>query len=576
MDLSSSTLSKLLNEDLWGYSGKVKSPYPGIPVRDYAKLALEAAYLKKYSDEADSILADSACLAKFLQYNERCRTFSLDRSTLSMVEDIALNEAKNFIERYFFHGPNLNLTYAAIADRFGVGPGASIGAESNDFFSKLATSTLSTTDPLLTILYRQAISRHPTWNAMESLRSSSREVEIVRGSKLSFVPKTTEISRSICTEPLLNMLFQKGIGRLLEEALQSSTGINLSLQPSKNQELARLGSLNNEWSTIDLSSASDSISISLVREFFPTEVVNWLMRTRSPCTLLPSGELVDLHMISSMGNAFTFPLQTMIFSALVVGAYRVLDIPISFPRGRALGNFGVFGDDIIVKRKAFRFVCRLLHLCGFDVNHDKSFEEGLFRESCGSDYLDGANVRGVYVKTLKTVQDKYSAINRLNRWSARWGIPLPNTVGRLMREVKYLPIPRDIADDAGIKVPLSLARRSLRPGKNGLMYYTYLQTREISYDVHSAKSLRKLPGFIQNDPGLLLAAVAGYLRDGKITHRMRSKSAFNSRGCTPRWDYDPYARAEMHESNRSSHNHGNVCWSGDDWEVTTLLNLGKI
>lgn len=523
------------------YPDLAEKAYPGIDVSRFACIGLSTSLLKKFLPK-ETKAQDQACLTKFLHYNARSLAWELPSDT-SLVEEIALNEAKNLIEDVFFCGPDSYLTFGSIADRMMTGPGASRKCKSNDFYSKLSTSTLSATSQELHILYRQAISVLPTWRDVEVYRARRMGYDIVEGSRLSFVPKTSEISRSICTEPLVNMLFQKGIGGVMEERLESCFGINLSTQPEKNQQLARIGSRKcGRFSTIDLTSASDSISIKLVERLFPASVVHWLKRTRSPYTVLPDGSTIELHMIASMGNAFCFPLQTIIFSALVVAAYRMLGITAHRPTRTHLGNFGVFGDDIVVRKEAYNFVSRLLHLCGFDVNHEKSFKEGPFRESCGADYFEGTNVRGVYLKDFDDVASYYSAINRLLRWSARHDVPLLNTISYLKSQVPFVPVPQDEADVSGIKVPMSCSGLKYR---RGMVHYKHYAVKVLSFRISEVKSISKLPGWFENPSGVLLSAVAGQLRDEKIVPRSRNRILVKRKSRTPRWDYDPYSLAEM-------------------------------
>jgi hypothetical protein len=134
-------------------------------------------------------------------------------------------------------------------------------------------------------------------------------------------------------------------------------------------------------------------------------------------------------MISTMGNGFTFPLMTTILSSAVRAVYRemgilIKDNPLAWNHDAVVpGNWAVFGDDIIVCREAYDMLVTFLHELGFRVNLTKSFNSGLFRESCGHDYLGGHDVRGVYLKRMTSRQDIAVAVNLLNDWSFRTSIP---------------------------------------------------------------------------------------------------------------------------------------------------------
>jgi hypothetical protein len=95
----------------------------------------------------------------------------------------------------------------------------------------------------------------------------------------------------------------------------------------------------------------------------------------------PKGVLVDksytFEKISSMGNGFTFALESLIFGALVRCAIR---------RTGSVKKSAVYGDDLIVPVTAAPYLKTLLEYFGFQLNEDKSFAAGPFRESCGKDF----------------------------------------------------------------------------------------------------------------------------------------------------------------------------------------------
>jgi hypothetical protein len=562
------TLPVLLDLDLYdaGWNGSLR-PYPGISNLQFAMQHLRRSITKKLCGR-NSKDADKRALDLFLKVNEQCRTWSLSTSSITEPQAFALQESKEFISRFFEKYEQESdcvlriLSLGKVSQCIGLGSGANIGAYSNDFLSKVGTSDLTATNQTLFLYYKEAIRDNPLWSDVESIRSLNRKAEIVRGSRLSFVPKTTEISRTICTEPLLNMFFQKGLASILTKRLEEISGINLSRQPVLNQKLAQLGSKEGKFGTIDLSSASDSMSLGLVREFFPPHVVSWLEMTRSPCTILPDGTEVELHMVSSMGNAFTFPLQTLFFCSLVYGAYKSLGIHFQRPSRRSLGSFAVFGDDIIVNHLAYNHLCELLRLCGFSVNVDKSFNDGFFRESCGHDYYCGYNVRGVYLKQLTDVCDSYSAINRLNIWSATHRIPLCRTVQFLLKGNRLLPIPMDEVDTAGIKVHSSHLKKKVLDKFTSGIQYRYIHIKAQAFSVTDVE-LRppRLRGWINNPPAVLLAALAGTLRSGKVVTRGLSQRSTRIRmRYSSRWDYIP---SEMGVSPSF----------GGDWKFFIELNL---
>jgi len=342
------------------------NPFPtsDMDLSSIRALSMKSSFLKKNVDIIKPD-ADQQCLELFVSCNSKCTDFSLKPTKL--FHDVFLGELKNILWNIFIDGTGQTVSLHDLCSEIIPGPGASLGARSYNFYTKLFDSPLTYTDDRLPALYRWAIRHNPTWVAAEQLRQSRYGVRKVAGNRLSFVPKTSAISRSICTEPSLNMLFQKGLGTVIEGLLNRHFRIDLAVQPEINKNLARLGSIDSSFGTIDLKSASDSISLNLLNELLPPYVLDWIMLFRSPVVVFPDGSSSKLDMVSSMGNGFTFPLQTLLFASVVRACYRVLGIKLEYLNGRPR-NFGVFGDDIIVRKDAYEFVISCLELLGFMVN----------------------------------------------------------------------------------------------------------------------------------------------------------------------------------------------------------------
>lgn len=588
-----STLTQLLESDLVssGWNPQFVGPItPADELRQATLASLSRSLLKKYTyEDTDSEdKRNKAALDLFLAKNEECRRWT--PQNLEATDDKVLQETIGDLIYFldmFCHpegGRGILLTFNKIREGLNVGKGANVGHTNVDFYSKLTCSPLTSTSVELADLYRLSISDLPTWHSAEFRRESVMGTRIVSGSQLTFVPKTETISRTICTEPLANMLFQKGIESVLSRRLRQVFGIDLSLQPDKNRALARVGSRDDSFATIDLSSASDLNSMGMVRALFPPSFYRWLERVRSPYAVLPNGETVELHMISSMGNAFTFPLQTILFACVVKAVYWNLNIPFRKPGRKSLGNFAVFGDDIIVEKKAYSLTCRVLSAIGHTVNLDKSFSEGPFRESCGTDWYQGHNIRGVYIKRLDDDSDFFSAINRLNIWSAVHWVPLPSIIRFLHSMCRHkFYVPMHESDTAGIRVPLALSGNSLtrhrdlqanRYKASVISGYRVKLTDEESFagliaSYRGAKAGQRvnpkatyLAKAWYNADGHLLAALAGKLRDGEFfirEFRRRTVVKVRHSSC---WDY---VGPELSERG-----------VGEDLLVFTGQNLGNL
>ena len=202
--------------------------------------------------------------------------------------------------------------------------------------------------------------------------------------KLSFVPKNAKTYRSIATEPGLNTFVQLGIGTHMARRL-AAFGIDIRDQ-TVNQDRARVGSLTGELATLDLSSASDTISREIVYELLPVDWAHLLDKMRSEHIILPDGRVMRQEKFSSMGNGFTFPLETLIFWGLAAACCRTDS------------EATVYGDDIIVPTYAYELLTEVLVAAGFEVNLAKSYASGPFRESCGKDWYSGTAVRPYYPK----------------------------------------------------------------------------------------------------------------------------------------------------------------------------------
>jgi hypothetical protein len=301
----------------------------------------------------------------------------------------------------------------------------------------------------------------------------------------------------------------------------------------------------------------------------PPSFLAMLKFLRCDKTRLPSGELLELNMISTMGNGFTFPLQSLLFSTVVAGVYSFLrksglrhlslvrtrrrkggssirfdgSIASFDERAYELGNFSVFGDDIIVDKSAARYVIRALNLLGFVVNTDKTFVEGPFRESCGADFFKGTDVRGIYVKSLNTLQDLFVAINSLNRWSARTGVYLPNACSYLLSWVRHprrFIVPPDESDIAGIHLPQRYAYlrsnkpHTEHPGQSGYVSFVPLP-REYEFTETSILVGNKIHTSRVNWSGAYVTFLYGSIRGRRISIRSKEVRYGKKRKFTPSW-----------------------------------------
>ena len=236
-------------------------------------------------------------------------------------------------------------------------------------------------------------------------------VTVVEGSEYFTVPKTADTLRGAAKEPELNMLCQKAIGSMIRSRLRR-VRIDLDDQ-TYNQYLAGCGSRTGALATIDLEAASDSVALRLVRDLLPHDWYRFIAMTRSEQILLPDGTRHTLEKVSSMGNGFTFELESLIFWALtssVVDLSKVED-----------RRIGVYGDDIICHSSCANDLINVLAYCGFSCNTEKTWTAGPFRESCGKHYFYGSDVTPFNIKEdLDALENRFHLVNQLNEWLYRY------------------------------------------------------------------------------------------------------------------------------------------------------------
>lgn len=240
-----------------------------------------------------------------------------------------------------------------------------------------------------------------TWWAT-SVASIGRAPVSVRGNAYFTVPKTSRSLRSCAKEPSINGFYQAGLGRVIRQRLRDNVGIDLESGQALHRQVAREASRSGSYATIDLSSASDTVATALVKLLLPEAWYSCLASLRSEFTLFrdrPGVERwVRLEKFSSMGNGYTFELETLLFWAIA--------------RAIVPGREGVwvYGDDIIVPTSSAKTVLAALEWFGFTPNPRKTFAEGPFRESCGGDYFEGEPVRAHYLRGVLDEPAKFISL----------------------------------------------------------------------------------------------------------------------------------------------------------------------
>ena len=264
----------------------------------------------------------------------------------------------------------------------------------------------------------------PLWDQTEwaraytQLNPSQSRPKVVRGNRFATVNKDATKKRGIGIEASINVFYQLGCGKSMRNSLLS-VGIDLISGQERHRQVACEASRNGSYATVDLSNASDTVCYNLVKLLLPGEWFDLLDMLRSPATRV-DGQWHILQKFSSMGNGYTFELETLVFTAICLEACYLMNVPATPGQ-----NLFVYGDDIIMPVKAQVTGLALLRFFGFTPNPKKTFpsahkaEHGLFRESCGGDFFDGLAVRPHYIKEEPNEPAKWIAlangIRRLGR-----------------------------------------------------------------------------------------------------------------------------------------------------------------
>jgi len=310
--------------------------------------------------------------SEYVELEENLRTFSYDPD---MISELNLIMQKWFSE----------FKYSEETFRPYHGPGAC--AEFPRSAGNLKKYRALGSDPLLDYFVSKYVG--------VSVRSflPFEPVDFDRTSVLVIVPKSLKTKRTISKEPASLVYFQEAVKDMIVSYVKKHPVLKSHIDFSNqelNGELALVGSSNGALATVDLSSASDCVTKTLVKSvFYHTPLYPALVSLRSNSVKLPSGKVLRIEKYAPMGSALCFPVETLIFSAIVEYTAR----RVRRQWGYDSTIWRVFGDDIIVEEPCYWDLIRNLEKCGFRVNTSKSYSQPYrFRESCGYEGYDGIEV----------------------------------------------------------------------------------------------------------------------------------------------------------------------------------------
>lgn len=288
----------------------------------------------------------------------------------------------------------------------------------------------------------------------------------VQPATFDYVSKDYKSVRLLAKSNSLSIMVQKTIGNCIRRAL-SKVGINLNDQRI-NQEWAEIGSLTNLVATVDLSSASDSIS-RWCTTLFPARWQAYINATRDTHVKNDRGTTHKLAMIAGMGNGFIFELQSLLFYAMTRAVVEELKLNTSW--------ISVYGDDIICPVGAVALLQEMFEAKGFIINQDKSFASGPFRESCGKHYFNGVDVTPVYIKSnLDSLQELYHSWNELTSWQHRTGVNIGECLKQILNCIPQSDrnlVPLEWGTKTGLHYPCEGIKIPSKKWNKGLQRYEY-------------------------------------------------------------------------------------------------------
>jgi hypothetical protein len=277
---------------------------------------------------------------------------------------------------------------------------------------------------------RLALELNDGW--LDCLLSAGANVGWVDEGKMSTAPKNATIDRVIEQQPSLLVYLQKGAGSVMAELIRS-IGIDLSTQ-ERNHRACRKGSLYGETATVDMTSASDLNARALIEWLFPGTWYDFLNDIRVKWGVTTEGHVFPHQMFSTMGNATTFPIQCLVFYAITWAS--------CYLAGEDSRAIRVYGDDIICPVGAVALLFETLRYCGHIPNVAKTHVWGPMRESCGRDYVQGIDVRPVYLE--KCPSTDFEVMSLYNRLALMAFMPLPRTLSYLRNRARDLSGPPDL------------------------------------------------------------------------------------------------------------------------------------
>lgn len=274
-----------------------------------------------------------------------------------------------------------------------------------------------------------------------------------------FVPKGLEQFRTISPENTYDQYLQSVVHSSIDLMFKENRDLHVELDDqSISRQMCLDGSANFRYSTIDLSSASDTVTYSLMKRLLHGHPLQYVFLLRSPFAKLPNGDTIRLHKFTPMGSKMTFGCESLVFALCCLRACETAG---------CRPDYQVYGDDIIICHEATTALLDLLHDLHFKVNEEKSYlSPSGFLEACGEEAWYGHSVVPLRLSrkidlSLQGKSDR-SGVHQLHTSQLESWISLANdlyeygllrTRRLLVRHILAYPIPFSVSGLYGLKHP---------------------------------------------------------------------------------------------------------------------------
>jgi hypothetical protein len=228
-------------------------------------------------------------------------------------------------------------------------------------------------------------------------------VDPVGVARAATVPKNRKGPRFVASEPSPRMFAQKAIMQALDKVIARKLGKRAPIWDAELHRRFLVKHFRNAV-TIDLSDASDYISMELVDAIFPADWRDLFFSSRSQLVSLPSGDLIRPNTCAPMGNGYCFRLLTLVCSAVLAVVCR--------------HPWSDFGDDMICLQPDAPMVMWALGELGLKLNYVKT-GTSRYLETCGLELFDGYDITPFKPKRVLEYKGKMADIGAALRATSR-------------------------------------------------------------------------------------------------------------------------------------------------------------